>query len=278
MTSLRIGLRPLLIAQNPTLPLAAALPLMIDTFSVVATGPLVGAALAWQLKQLTELETKMTTAKIPKDQRDEILDDLRKRGVADAFNAGVAEVERALDGAAPKESIKDLVVRWRIDRYYEKANISYDVGGTTVQARPFFRITDGFNGKPADIKKRLTKATGRHDKLFNAAAQKAAYGRASPAQVKLLTDALIKAGKLDDIRRANPGLGDADLIKKLQWEYGVGVDCSGYTQMAFLDVHGGSRSKYGFDSLGNENLYDLKGNKSFKIVTPENARAGDLLI
>jgi hypothetical protein len=256
----------------------SAATLAVSAAQVVATGPLIASTIALRTKTLLELEQKLKDAGVPAGQRDEIRDDLSKRAGA-AFDRGAKEVEAALASATPKQSVKDLVTRWRIDRYFEAANISYDVGGKSVQARPFFRITGGHNGDAEKIKSRLAKETGRRDKIFSAAAHKAAYGRATPAQIKLLTDVLIQKGKLDDIRHQHPGLDEGDLVKKLQWEYGIGMDCAGYTQQAFLAVHGGSRKQYGFDpKIGNENLYDLKGNKAFKKVSPENARAGDLLI
>jgi hypothetical protein len=57
------------------------------------------------------------------------------------------------------------------------------------------------------------------------------------------------------------------------------MDCAGSVQQAFLDAHGGTRKSYGFDSIGNESLYDLNGNPAFdRALTPVHAQPGDLII
>ena len=61
-------------------------------------------------------------------------------------------------------------------------------------------------------------------------------------------------------------------------EWGIGLDCAGYTQQAFLAAHGVSREQAGFNpDLRNEGLFNLAENGGFSQVKPEKARAGDIL-
>jgi hypothetical protein len=143
--------------------------------------------------------------------------------------------------------------------------------------------------------KKVEDVTGIPSAAFDNAVGKSAFGRGTPEQIQLVTQALINKGKLEEVRKkydAMPAaefnafhggvsrpISDENAIKLLQWDYGVGVDCAGYAQQAFLDAHGGGRGKFGLRDIGNEDLYSLQGNGAFqRSLTPINARPGDLLI
>ena len=104
-----------------------------------------------------------------------------------------------------------------------------------------------------------------------------AYGRATPEQVKMVTESLIRSGEFEEAQKKHPGLSDSETIRMMQWDHGVGIDCAGYVQQAFLAVHGGSRADYGFRTFENEDLMSLKGNKHFAQVKPQDVRPGDLI-
>jgi hypothetical protein len=63
----------------------------------------------------------------------------------------------------------------------------------------------------------------------------------------------------------------------MQWDHGVGIDCAGYVQQAFMAVHKGNRASFGFREFGNEDLMSLKGNKHFNKVNPQDVKPGDLI-
>jgi hypothetical protein len=121
-------------------------------------------------------------------------------------------------------------------------------------------------------------------------------GRGSPEEVRAITQALIDAGKLGpttktvkrpDHTTETIRIGMALRIQDLQWAYGIGMDCAGYTQQAFMRARGldpynaADRTKMGLDAkIGNEGLSPsklLRGG-AFKEVGVERARAGDLLL
>jgi hypothetical protein len=100
-----------------------------------------------------------------------------------------------------------------------------------------------------------------------------ASGRGTPAQIRLVTQALI----VD--KRLPPG-SSTDLpgrIRTMMCDYGLGLDCAGYVQQAFLASRGISRNQTGLSPAIDENLKGL-GGKGFKSVPVSQVRDGDLFI
>ncbi|MCI0415901.1 hypothetical protein L0222_24255 [bacterium] len=127
----------------------------------------------------------------------------------------------------------------------------------------------------------LTTLLGRHIKLtpeLRTAIGAVAYGRATADQIKMVTDGLLKSGQFKVAKAMHPGLSDAETIRMMQWDHGVGIDCAGYVQQAFMKVHGGGRGTFGFKTFGNEDLSSLKGNPNFTQVKPVDIKPGDLII
>jgi len=104
-----------------------------------------------------------------------------------------------------------------------------------------------------------------------------AAGKPSAAQLKMVTDALIKTGQFEEAKKKHPGLSDSETIRMMQWDHGVGIDCAGYVSQAFVGVHGGTRAKFGMQSVNDESLMYLKGNRNFVQVKPQDIRPGDLI-
>jgi hypothetical protein len=68
----------------------------------------------------------------------------------------------------------------------------------------------------------------------------AAHGRAKPRDIAAITQALIKAGEFTALRDKSPGLSDQQLVRALQREFKMGIDCAGYVQLAFIHAYTGS--------------------------------------
>lgn len=213
-------------------------------------------------------------------------------------------------GMLDRQDVVDDYVRSLIDDYMRASEGVYTVyfvaGDPPVQhvdevsVMPFFRRGRGWApnpGTPEQMAERIQEATGRHGRDFYSTARMCAYGRGSPEDLAMVTQALIDEGKLAEVlqKYEYPHMSEADFkathgdvsnnplslenqIKLLQWEYGLGIDCAGYVQQAFLAVHGGTRKRWGFDSVGNESLYDLAGNRAFSHPSPDQVRPGDLMI
>lgn len=193
--------------------------------------------------------------------------------------------------AAAKKPTKGEVTQGKIDAYFDKSKTSYTLpDGSTVRALPHFRMNEGDDG--AKYQETLTRKLNPKDAAMKRAIHMVAYGRASPDEIKKVTQALIDKGGVEEtkllwskeaVEQISPNtkfpLSDADAVRLMQWDNGVGVDCAGYVQQEFLAVHGGARADWGFDArIGDENLASLKGNKHFQNVKPADAQVGDLMI
>ena len=184
---------------------------------------------------------------------------------------------------APEVSQTDLVTR--IDEYLDLANAEYDLaGGTKAKARPQFR--DAKSGGIDSAKRRLRRVLGdAFERRHPRAIHNAVYGRPTPRQVAAITQALIDAGELAAVRTVNPGLSDSELIRRLQREFRVGIDCAGYVQLAFIHAFTGSdadtpsvRKRLGLkERRGYEKLADLPRSHFTKLKVTD-AQAGDLLV
>lgn len=184
---------------------------------------------------------------------------------------------------APKVSLSDL--RTRIDDYCDKANVEYDLGGgAKVKARPQFRYA-----KAGGTEEAIVKVKGilgpQFEKEHPRAIRNAAYGKAKPSEVAAITQGLIDAGKLEAIRKDHTVLPDDQLVRKLQHEFKMGIDCTGYVQLAFIYAFIGNdndtkkvRKSLGLhERRGYEKLASLPSSH-FKKVAVTDAQTGDLFV
>lgn len=189
-----------------------------------------------------------------------------------AFLANVGRQESATteisaaERVAAREAKEDGEVRARMDAFRDRFSGPYVVDGQSVSARPMFRMNTGFN----DDNMR------RHEAELAAICAKAGcrgalgavkYGRPTPEQLVRVTQALIDAGKLA------PGTeGSLELrIRQMQWEWGIGVDCSGYAQGALAAAQGkptAQPSMYGV-------LSNVASNPAMRKIPIAEIRAGD---
>jgi hypothetical protein len=99
-------------------------------------------------------------------------------------------------------------------------------------------------------------------------------GRGTPSQVHALTQALLDAGKLPPAAKDE---STSVRVRRMMCDYGIGLDCAGYSQQALLAAHGITRAQVGLDhDVTNESLSNLS-RAHFARVAPEDARAGDVL-
>jgi hypothetical protein len=99
-------------------------------------------------------------------------------------------------------------------------------------------------------------------------------GRATPDQIHRVTQALI------DARRLPPPDGKTDLptrVRTMMCNYGIGLDCAGYAQQAFLASRHLIRSQTQLRDPSIEDLSSLT-RYGFVHVAASDARAGDLIV
>lgn len=242
--------------------------------------------------RLKMLPAELDKANVPKNVRDDLLAQLSSKSGADLKQA-LDQTDAALKSKDAAGEVKSLVMQGKVDSYFQSFNQTYEVNGKKVQATPHFRMTNGASGPAgrtqfSQVRADLQKLMQTHDKgkpkaeqLWNKEMHEAvkfvASGKPSAAQLKMVTDALIKTGQFEEAKKKHPGLSDAETIRMMQWDHGVGIDCAGYVSQAFVGVHGGTRGKYGLQQVNDESLMYLKGNRNFTQVKPHEIKPGDLI-
>lgn len=175
----------------------------------------------------------------------------------------------------------------KIDAFFEAACATYafrDEQGKPCSAQvPFqFRMAGGYAAHAPETMKRMFAEAILHPSPDLARAfRDASLGKATPEQVKLVTQALIDAGKLHVEENEDP----AHAIRAMMWDYGIGIDCSGYVQQAFLACRGLDptspidRAKFGFAAaIGNEGLLGVPTSPKFRAVDAAACKPGDLML
>jgi hypothetical protein len=203
---------------------------------------------------------------------------------ADTADQEMEDEFGSFEGFAPKVSAATL--RTRIDAYFDLVNTEYTLtNGTKVKGRSQFRYAK--SGGIDQAKTRLAKTLGSSfEKKHPHAIHYAVYGRPKPAQIAAITQALIDVGQFDALRKKYSTLTDRQLIRRMQREFGIGIDCAGYVQLAFIYAFTGSdddprktRLNLGLqERRGNERLSDLPSSHFKKLASITDAETGDLLV
>jgi len=198
------------------------------------------------------------------DALDALYDRLPSAASATVRHAATAAAITPLD----PQAVKDAQVRARMDACRDSASGPYDVGGEQVVASPMFRMTP--HVIPQDLLGEL-RQVGLRAGLTDGQIGALRVGQGSSASLVKMTQALIDAGKLP----AQPS-DLAARIKTVQWSYGIGMDCAGYSKLALRAAHG---RDLGFYGAGIESFRDLDGKRSalFARVPIAQARPGDLV-
>lgn len=217
--------------------------------------------------------------------------------VLDAAHAAHAAPAPTLDAVAVK-NVMSAAMTDRVDAFFAAGNGPYTIttpagDKTSVKAGSQFRMVGGFNYHAVETKdangktfQACTDATpimaalGPKAKDLQAAVNRVVAGRGTPEDVRAVTQALIDRGHLGAIDPANA----QKAIQAMQWKFGVGIDCAGYVQRAFLAARGLSgtaseRAAFGLQArVVDEGFGNIAQNPRFKSVPIADARVGDLMI
>ena len=189
-----------------------------------------------------------------------------------AFYAGLRAEAASPTRADALGASRDAVAQGRMDAVRDAYAGPYSACGERVTARPMFRLNQGANEASMQAHARQLDAIASR---VGCSGVMVRNGCASPRELVKVTQALIDAGKLPG------GSGDAAArIRQMQWTWGIGVDCAGYTRRSFLAANGLSERQtagLGLASLGNEAFRGLDKNPHFAKVAPSDMRPGDLV-
>ena len=174
----------------------------------------------------------------------------------------------------------------------------YSVNGQTVFAQPQFRMKEGYEREHGtfrvDEKGDFVTNPSRSVENFHRALTPkgrtlvailarggepnpggAMLGYPSPRQLVRATQALIDAGKLPSLP---PPATTADCIRKMQWEWGIGIDCVDWCMNAL--AHATGRSVEGMGLARGTDPFDASGETTphgFSRASATTARAGDIV-
>ncbi|MBX3187016.1 MAG: hypothetical protein KF819_08380 [Labilithrix sp.] len=172
-------------------------------------------------------------------------------------------------------SSRDVAIQQRLDAFRDRFSGPYDIAGAKVVAPPMFRMNTPNSGNAAKAK---AHAAELHEICARAgvasAAGPAGVGRPTPEQLVKVTQALLDAGKLPPPDEQHATL--ADRIRGMQWEWGIGVDCAGYTQQAAADAHGAAGSAFKANLTG-DIFSGMMNDTRFTSVHITQIRPGDVI-
>jgi hypothetical protein len=164
-----------------------------------------------------------------------------------------------------------------LDRFMESTKGPYQTPDGPQWVPPPFRMPWAYSDDQA-------KVIAAHAQLVNDAAAKAHIppsdveavrsGRGTIQQFRQLAQAIIDASEGPEKGRP----WTAQNIRELLTHCGIGIDCAGYVQQAYLTMRGETREQAGFGTLANESLSSL-GQRGFTHVPGvEYARPGDIMV
>jgi cell wall-associated NlpC family hydrolase len=99
-------------------------------------------------------------------------------------------------------------------------------------------------------------------------------GRGTPEQIHAITQALIDEGHALRTKDGSP----ESSIRQTMAHYGIGIDCAGYVQQAYLSARGLERPQARFASVGDEDLSRLERRGYQRIDNLAEVRPGDLVV
>lgn len=199
---------------------------------------------------------------------------------------------------ASPETLRAERVGAALDKTRDASSGPYRVDGQMVIARPQFRISGGsyershgtfkVNAAGTDFaiapqgKHFMDALTAKGHQLVNILARAgernpgaAMLGYPSPEQLVRATQALIDAGKLPTLP---PPATTADCIRKMQWDWGIGIDCVDWSMNALANVTGrsvpGMGLQSGSDPFQNNGDHTPPG---FSRVDALHVRPGDIV-
>lgn len=190
-----------------------------------------------------------------------------------AANRPTARESLAVYAPDPRVDQGD-VAKARLDAFMAQWKPAYRLPtGETVAVAAPFRMNPGWAPIPGK-NNRLLRELGPLVGVSRAEVDRVQAGRGTAEQVRRLTDALLRAGKLP----SEPHDWPAPLrVRKMMFDYGIGIDCAGYVQQASAAARGVPLEKAGFRPIVEEDLSQL-ARQGYRRVGIEDVRPGDVVV
>ncbi len=153
-------------------------------------------------------------------------------------------------------------------------DVYWDAGGTRVAAP--FAMSKHYATQESSMKKLervVAKAAVRAHLSLATVVNRIQKGRGSPHEIRVLTQALIDT--VGEPAGGRPWRPQA--IRQLMFDCGIGIDCAGYTQQAYLAATGLTRPQAGFRDVMNEALFGLDQRGFRRVASLQDVRPGDIV-
>jgi hypothetical protein len=199
-----------------------------------------------------------------------------------AVLAGDALPRKFLESAAAASAqpvvlrdARDVQTQQRLDAFMAASSGPYRTpDGKEVRVTPPFQMAGLYKKQWETVATHAAELTAAaaHARLDPGVIGRIQAGRGTPTEIRAMTQALLDAKPLG-------AATSAEDVREMMFKYGLGIDCAGYTQVAFLAATGMTRQQAGFRAPGLEDLSQL-GRQGFKRL-PDDAsdlRPGDLVV
>jgi hypothetical protein len=180
-------------------------------------------------------------------------------------------------GAPDVHGDSNAPVQRRLDAFRASATPTYHTSEGDVATAAPFRMWGGYPAHERTVvspNERALKEIAHRIGMSDGEVALVKFGRASPEQVRRLTQALLNAGKLPT---GDVGGTLDERVRTMMFDHGIGMDCAGYTQRATLAVRGVDPARAGFADVTHESLSQLES-QGYRRVPLDRARAGDVLV
>jgi hypothetical protein len=173
----------------------------------------------------------------------------------------------------------DLAIQRRLDAFRDAMTPSYQTSAGYVPVSAAFTMSRISSDRPPELR---TLSSGTPADLQSAAAAaglQAALGqirsgRGTPEQIRAIAQALLDQGHTVAGRGGDPHSS----VRQAMADHGIGIDCAGYVQQAYLSVTGLDRARARFGAIENENLSHLERRGYERIDHLADVRPGDLVV
>jgi cell wall-associated NlpC family hydrolase len=176
---------------------------------------------------------------------------------------------------------RDTAIQQRLDAFRDSMTPTYHTSGGSLPVSTAFAMShpqtsNGMAPTPTALTEMAMselQSAARRAHMESALGQ-IRSGRGTPEQIRAITQALIDEG------HALPGpdgLPESS-VRETMAHYGIGIDCAGYVQQAYLHATGLDRPQARFAAGGDEDLSHLERRGYQRIDNLADVRPGDLVV
>jgi hypothetical protein len=179
---------------------------------------------------------------------------------------------------SPDEPLTDAAWQRALDQLQADYSGPYGTPEGVVSVPPPFKMTNMFPNQRALVERsraELQSVLKNVPVKLQAPGSNLTNGRATPAQLTRVTQTLIDTGHLP--LGPAPPRAMQDRIRLMMFEFGLGVDCAGYVQQAYLRATGLTARGAGFRAAGNEDLSSLEERGFTRVRSLAEVRPGDIV-